>query len=124
MPKLNTESRVALNRLLTILNTFRDLYPTKDVQIGEVISLLLIALGETQDGGLTVTDLKNKGEFALATASRYMHSLSDADRNGNPGHLLVTGERDPKNDSRKILRVTPKGSLLLSSIVNTITAVK
>lgn len=111
----SSDNRIAVNRALQILNIFRDL--DQEMPIGEAVSFLLIANGETRDGGgLTVTELGRQGGFALATASRYMKSLALKNRRGEPGHEVVTDERDPTDDRRKVLRISTKGQRVLTRI--------
>jgi DNA-binding MarR family transcriptional regulator len=115
----STETRVVVNRAIQLLEVFRTLNP--DMPMGEAVSLLLIAQGETKEGGgLTVTELKDRGGFALASASRYMKSLSDKNRHGAEGHQLVTADRDPLDDRRKVLRLSSKGSRVIGQIKSAI----
>lgn len=110
-------NRVAVNKAIQVLEIFREL--DSDMPMGEAISFLLIAQGETPDGGgLTVTELKDRGGFALASASRYMKSLGRKNRHGEPGHELVTDERDPVDERRKTLRISPKGTRVIAKIRN------
>lgn len=89
--------------------------------IGEVVALLLIAQGETKEGGgLNITELMKRGEFALASASRYTQSLALKDRHGNQGKELITSTRDPMSDRQKILRLSPKGHALIHKIQTTL----
>lgn len=114
----STEARVSISRALKLLALFRDM--DVDMPMGEAVSLLLIAQGETKEGGgLTVTELKDRGEFALSSASRYMKALAKKDRHGRPGQELVTDPRDPFDERRKVLCLTPKGRRLVEQI-NTI----
>jgi DNA-binding MarR family transcriptional regulator len=109
------ESRIAVNQALQLLDIFRDL--DAEMPIGEAVSFLLIASGETRDGGgLTVTELSRQGGFALASASRYMKSLSLMNRQGHPGHEVVTNERDPQDERKKVLRISSKGQRVLKRI--------
>ena len=91
-----------------------------DMTMGEAISLVLIAQGETKMGGLTVTELSFKGSFALSSASRHMKSLGKKDRRGNLGAEVVSDIRDPENDRRKILRLTSKGRAVVATLINLI----
>jgi DNA-binding MarR family transcriptional regulator len=85
--------------------------------VGEIAAFLLVAQGETKDGGgLTVEELMKAGEFALSSASRYSNGLAEKDRNGNPGKQLISNLRDPADDRRKVLRLTPKGQRLVQLI--------
>lgn len=115
MSNVNLENRIAVNRAIQVIDVFREL--NRNMPVGEAMSFLLIAQGETKDGGgLTVTELTARGGFSLAAASRYMHSLGAENRKGDPGHQLVTSERDATDDRRKVLRVTPLGTRILRKL--------
>ena len=108
-------TRITANKALQVLEIFRAL--DTDMPVGEVVSFLLIALGETSDGGgPTVTEVGQKGGFSLASASRHVKSLGNMDRYGKKGHELVTDPRDPKDDRRKVLKLTHKGRTILNQI--------
>ncbi len=100
-----------------MLGIFRDMDKNTETTISEAISLLLIAQNETKNGGLTVTELGKKGDFSLASASRYIRSLSVVDRQGRDGLGLVTAERDPMDDRKKILRVSPEGFTVITKVL-------
>jgi DNA-binding MarR family transcriptional regulator len=118
----STEQRVALSKAMQILNVFCAVGDGK-MTIGEAFSLLVIASGESKDGaGITVTELGVRGKFALSSASRYVGSLGKEDRHGKPGAELITAPRDPNDDRRKILRLTPKGHRMVDEITNIVRA--
>ena len=112
-----TSTRISANKTLQVLNVLRS--QDQDMPIGEAVSLMLIAIGETKDGGgLSGVELETLGQFSRASASRYAKALSDKDRHGNPGLELATYERKPQDDRTKVLRLTPKGHMILSQISN------
>jgi DNA-binding MarR family transcriptional regulator len=120
MKTLTTEDRVALNKAISLLDIFRRIDPKTETTISEAISLILISLGEDKmGGGLTVTELGKRGEFSMASASRYIKSLSVLDRQGRTGLGLVTAMRNPIDDRRKVLRISADGSTVISKIINT-----
>jgi len=107
--------KLSANKALEILEIFRGFNP--DMPMGEAVSFLLIANGETREGGgLTVTELGKLGDFSLAAASRYMRSLSTKNRQGELGHEVVTDHRDPLDDRRKVLRLSDKGREVVGRI--------
>lgn len=121
MRVLTAEDRRALNKAISLLEIFRRIDVNTETTISEAISLILISLGEDKSGGgLTVTDLGKQGEFSLASSSRYVKSLSIQDRQGRAGLGLVTAFRDPADDRRKVLRISPEGSVVVFSIINTV----
>ena len=108
-------NKVAINKALQVLNVFRQIDP--DLPMGAAVSFLLIANGQSQDGGgLTVTELKNQGGFALSSASRYQRALGVRDRQGRPGKDLIKDTEDPTDARRKVLRLTAKGNLVAASV--------
>lgn len=112
-----TNSRIAASKALQVLNIMRTL--DQDMPIGQAVSFFLIAIGETEDGGgLSGTELEAKGGFSRASSSRYAKTLSDKDRHQKPGLMVVTYERDPKDDRRKIMRISKKGKLILEQVKN------
>ena len=116
---MNTDAsnRIVANRVLQVLDIFRELDP--DMPMGEAVSFTLIALGETKEGGgMTVTELGDRGGFALASASRYMKSLGKKNRHGDPGHEIVADSRDPLDERRKVLRLTAKGMRVIQKMKN------
>jgi DNA-binding MarR family transcriptional regulator len=110
-------TQIAVSKALQILEVFRGM--NQDMPIGEAVSFLLIAAGETRGGGgLTVTELSKLGDFSLAAASRYMRSLASKNRHGEPGHDIITDYRDPIDDRRKVLRVSEKGNVVLQQLAD------
>lgn len=117
MSALDTEQAIAVRKAIQLLEVFRSI--DENIPIGEVISFLLIAQGETNDGeGLTITELGKAGGFSLSSASRYMQSLNMKNRHGRQGHELINDPRDPNDERRKILQVTPKGRRIVG-LINT-----
>ena len=115
MSNIDTKARVSTSRALQILNVFRDMDP--DMPMGQAVSFLLIAGGETKEGGgITITELSERGEFALSSSSRYVKALGTKDRRGEPGQEVVSAPRDPLDERRKVLRLTPKGRRVLEKI--------
>lgn len=110
-------SKATISRTLELLELFRSLDPRTEMTLGEAISFLLIAKNEQADGsGITVTELAQQGNIAMASASRYMRALSTKDRQGHAGLELVTDQRDPLDDRRKVLRISSKGHRTLQDI--------
>ena len=109
------DSRIAVNQALQVLEIFRDL--NQEMPIGEVVSFLLIANGETRDGGgITITEVGNLGRFAMGTASRYVNTLCLKDRKGKPGREVVEKGWDPLDERKTVLRISPKGHRLIQRI--------
>ena len=84
MSNIDTKARVSTSRALQILNVFRDMDP--DMPMGQAVSFLLIAGGETKEGGgITITELSERGEFALSSSSRYVKAMVPRTAGGNRG---------------------------------------
>ena len=115
-----TDMRVSVNRALQVLEVFRAIDP--DMPMGTAVSFLLIATGETPDGGLTITELSKQGDFALSSASRYVQALAEQDRHRRPGFELVHQVTDLMERRRKLLKLTPKGRRVVNQIRNAIGA--
>ena len=117
----DVDAKIVIGRALRILEVFRAIDP--DMPMGEAVSFLLIANGESREGGgLSVTKLGTQGGFVLSSASRYVQALGKADRHKRPGHELVSDLRDRADDRRKILRLTPKGNRIITQIRSAIGA--
>lgn len=110
------DAKVSINRALQVLEVFRAIDP--DMPMGTAVSFLMIAGGETPDGGLSVTELSKQGGFALSSASRYVQALAEMDRHRRPGHDLVSDHIDPMERRRKVLKLTAKGKRIVSQIRN------
>ena len=108
------EARLSLLRALRLLEVFRSL--DQDLPMGEAVSFLMIATGETLEGGLSVTELSQRGKFGLSSASRYVQSLGAVNRHRKPGHELVIDPVDPMERRRKILKVSPQGQHIITAI--------
>jgi DNA-binding MarR family transcriptional regulator len=108
------QTKIPLNKALQTIEVFRALDP--DMPMGAAVSFLMVALNETDDGGLSVTELSKLGDFALSSASRYAQALGEMDRHHRKGHELVSDTIDPMERRRKILRTTGKGKRVVAQI--------
>lgn len=84
--------------------------------MGEAVTFLLIAVRETRDTGLSVTEVSKLGGFALSSASRYVQNLGVQDRHKRPGLELVSDNVDMMERRRKILRITAKGQATVEDV--------
>lgn len=117
MGTIDIETKRALSKALRTLEVFRTIDP--DMPMGAAVSFLMIALGETPEGGLSVTELSKQGDFPLSTASRYVQFLGEVDRHHRPGKELVSDHVDLMERRKKILRMTPKGKRVAYTIATT-----
>lgn len=108
------QTRISLSRALQLLEVFRTL--DADMPIGQAVGFLMIAASETSEGSMTVTELQDKGGFALSSSSRYVQALGKFDRKRDPGLELISDEVDVMNRRRKILRTTPRGKRVVQQL--------
>ncbi len=116
MTKIDKDLRLPLSKLTSVFELLRDL--DRDLPIGAALSLLHIASGETEDGGIKVTDLQHlidPATLGTSTASRYHKLLGcKVDRHGNPGFGLIDDRIPLENQRIKSLVMTAKGIRLLT----------
>ena len=112
------EQKATLSKTIQLLEIFRSLDPTTEITLGEVTSLIHIAIAEQRDGSsVTITELADKAGVSLASSSRYVKALSTEDRQGRKGLGLVSAVRDPLSDRRKIVTLTPDGTKVLAKVI-------
>lgn len=112
------EQKATLSKTVQLLDIFRSLDPKTETTLSEIVSLLNIAITEQRDGSsLTITELGVKSGVSLASASRYVKSLSTQDRQGHEGLGLIEAHRDPADDRRKILTLTLEGNKVLAKVI-------
>jgi hypothetical protein len=112
--KIDEETKAALEKVFRALEVFR--FGDRDMPIGEAVGFLAIAMAETDDSGLSVTELSQKCDFSLASASRHMQALGQLDRHRRPGLEWVKDETDLMERRKKILRVTPQGRRVVQQL--------
>lgn len=76
----------------------------------------LFILAKAGEEGMSLTELANKAEIAMATASRYIGNMGKINRFREEGFQLVEAFEDPLERRRKIIRLTPKGKVLINRI--------
>ena len=112
------EQKATLSKTIQLLEIFRSLDPTTEITLGEVASLIQIAIAEQRDGSsVTITELADKAGVSLASSSRYVKALSTQDRQGREGLGLVSSVRDPSDDRRKIVTMTSDGNKVLAKVI-------
>lgn len=113
-PTLSQETRLALEKILRALEVFRS--DDRDMPIGEAVSFLSIALSETKEGGMSVTELSKLGDFSLASASRHAQALGKFDRRRDPGLEWIEDSVDLMERRKKILKVTAQGRRIVAQL--------
>jgi DNA-binding MarR family transcriptional regulator len=104
--------RRLLRSIASAMGEFRKLSST--MPVGEVYMFLLAALNE----GSSISELAEKADMKMSTASRYLLDLSDKRRAGNPGFGLLRSELDPNELRRKVVTLTPKGRNVIRSLTS------
>ena len=119
---LSPEQKVTLSKTLQLMEIFRSLDPTSEITLGEVATLIHVALAEQRDGSsVSITELADKAAVSLASSSRYVKALSTQDRQGREGLGLISSVRDPADDRRKIVTMTPEGNKVLAKVIKIMT---
>jgi DNA-binding MarR family transcriptional regulator len=107
-----------LKRLELILEEFRKIDP--EMQMQKAMAFLAIAErdAEGREGQpLTIMALGERLGLAPASASRNVGVLTAGkDFKGREGHGLVAVEEDPSDRRARVLRLTPKGKRVMSTI--------
>lgn len=103
--------RKLLRSLCEALGEFRNLSVT--MPVGEVYMFLMVALNE----GSSLSELAEKADMKLSTASRYLLDLSDKQRIGKDGFGLVSREQDPAELRKNMYSLTPKGRNVLKNLM-------
>jgi DNA-binding MarR family transcriptional regulator len=86
-----------------------------EMPLPQVHCLFLLAkAGET---GMSLTELSKAAEIAMATASRYIGNLGKINRFKEEGFNLVEAYEDPMERRKKIIRLTPKGRVLINRLI-------
>ena len=86
-----------------------------EMPLPQVHCLFLLAkAGET---GMSLTELSKAAEIAMATASRYIGNLGKINRFKEEGFNLVESYEDPMERRKKIIRLTPKGRVLINRLI-------
>jgi len=116
MKQFDQETLQTLGKFRRIFDTFRLL--NSDMTIGECIALVEIAKGMTDTGGMTVTELSKECGFPLSSTSRYTVKLAGKVKPEDTSSALISNHRDPMDDRRKELRLTPRGKLVLDQIIH------
>jgi hypothetical protein len=108
----------SLKAALQLLKLFREVDP--EMPMGAARAFLLIAAEEN----LSVADLQRQGDTALSSASRYHGYLGREDRHHRPGKGLVVALPSLEDSRKKALRLTPRGRLLASKVVDAVNKAK
>lgn len=117
MKTLNADLRYAASKAARILTVFQEVTHSPTMGIDEALTFLKVA--EHDSEGITQTEIKKALGFTLASANRYVLSLSTqtkGDRSGNPGHGLIAVIPDPDDRRREPYCLTSEGCELLAQI--------
>jgi DNA-binding MarR family transcriptional regulator len=111
MMDLTGNGEAALRRTQAVLNQFQVFNPTMPIQMAA--SFLQVALNE----GKSLRELCELSDTAQSTMSRHLLDLGERNRRLGPGLGLVIGKTDPVELRKKQFYLTPKGRVLLRSIL-------
>jgi len=109
---LGREERVALSKALQVLDLVRSI--DADMPITAARCFLTVAALDNPSVG----DVERAGGFSRSNASRLWNYLGKRARGGKPGQDLVDEHRDPLDNRKKILRLTPRGELVVTQLRN------
>lgn len=114
MPMTIEKPRKAKKKSLRILyqalEQFRILHPEMPTQM--VMTFLFIA----QHEGCSVREIEGALGISQSSASRNAAALGNLTAFKKPGYGLVEAKADPMELRRKILRLTPKGKMLMTTL--------
>lgn len=101
-----------LEEILRCVNELRRV--DSEMPLPQVHCLFLLA--KAGEEGLSLTELAQQADIAMATASRYIGNLGKINRFKEEGFKLVEAFEDPMERRRKIIRLTGKGKALIYRI--------
>lgn len=102
----------AAERMILFIQEFRKMDP--EIQAQAIILFLKAAANDDQ---ITMSELQQWSGLATSSISRNMALLGETNRHGEPGLNLVRAYEDVADRRRKIVRLTPKGRAVFSSLV-------
>lgn len=103
------KAAVKIDRLLSQFRSSID--PNIPAQMLQ--TFMAVAMNE----GKSLTEIADIVSANLSTASRHLLELGDRNRRMEPGYGLVARTPDPMNLRQNSYSLTPKGRLLLTSII-------
>jgi DNA-binding MarR family transcriptional regulator len=106
-----TESIKTSHEMGKFFPTFREIAP--NISKEEIEIFMMVATTE----GLCMSDIGSALGFAVSTASRYFKNLSDIRSKTEPGYGLLYNYRDPQNNRRRLVVLSPKGRALYERIL-------
>lgn len=97
-------------KYLKIVDAFRAI--DQDMPIGQVAFFL----HASREEGSSLRDIANMGNCKMATASRYLSTLSVRGRNMDDGLDLLYYEENPVDRRQKLIYLTDRGRKLLDAL--------
>jgi DNA-binding MarR family transcriptional regulator len=104
-------NKTGLAKLLKITDEFRKIDPEMPLQ--QITVLTLVAF----NSGITMKDIGERMGMAQSTVSRNCAALGKTHRLGVAGKGLISTAEDPHERRRKIVSLTPKGRLVMQSVL-------
>lgn len=112
MEKLNKASSKELFKYLRIVDAFRAV--DQDMPIGQIAFFL----HASREEGSTLRDVAQMANCKMATASRYLSTLSVKGRKTDDGLNLLYYEENPVDRRQKLIYLTDKGRKLLDTLAH------
>jgi DNA-binding MarR family transcriptional regulator len=106
-----TESIRTSHQILKFLPAFNEV--AANISKEEIEIFMMVANAE----GLCMSDIGQALGFAVSTASRYFKNLSDYKAPDESGYGLLYNYRDPKNNRKRLVVLSPKGRALYERIL-------
>ena len=108
---LNAEDKAELKKLLTALESFRELRPTMPLQY--IVTYLLVALDE----GDGPSDYAKRAGVSNSVMSRHLLDIGERDRYGEDGFGLITQRQDPMELRRHQAMLSDRGKGLAHKLI-------
>lgn len=103
-----------IEQVSRVIRKFRELDP--DMPIGVPWAFIHVAIHEG-DNGISLSDLAERADFGLSTASRYIAALSKINRHREDGFNLVVMHENPMERRQKLISLSPKGRAFLNRLL-------
>lgn len=118
MPASNTltnTQRKSLNTFIDCIEQFRTL--DADMPTQTLLAFLYAKVLEDEEDQATVRQIAGKLHTSSSSASRNILAHTDVNRHRKDGTGLVETFENPLKRNEKIIRITPKGERMLSTIL-------
>lgn len=101
-------------QVISVIRKFRELDP--DLPIG-VAYVFMVAANHEDDNGISLSELAERANVGLSSASRYVAALSKINRHRREGFNLLVAHENPMERRQKLITLTPKGRVFLNKLL-------